>query len=257
VNGQDCCADSIRLDSGFEGQVIELIRSADRVGSISCHGGALAVTRFTLYGSPHSLPTYKVALILRLSGEPFSFRYVSFQKGVQKTPEFQALSRWGQVPVLVDGGRVLLQSAAIVEHVAEELGRFQGSDPAARQAVREWMYWDLDALYPPVFGCYSVQLGQKKLLPIDIEPTIADYHRRRAETALSTLNSHLAPGGYLCASEPTLADLFCYGDVAFAEICAFEIERWPNLADWAERVKALPGFKAPFDLLQMQDAEVT
>jgi glutathione S-transferase len=40
------------------------------------------MTRFTLYGSPHSLPTYKVALMLRLSDEPFSFRYVSFQKGM-------------------------------------------------------------------------------------------------------------------------------------------------------------------------------
>ena len=44
--------------------------------------------RFTLYGSPHSLPTYKVALMLRLCGEPFSFRYVSFQKGMHKAPEF-------------------------------------------------------------------------------------------------------------------------------------------------------------------------
>ena len=51
------------------------------------------ITRFTLYGSPHSLPTYKVALMLRLAGEPFSFRYVSFQKGMHKTPEFLALSR--------------------------------------------------------------------------------------------------------------------------------------------------------------------
>src|SRR5260370_37546477 len=51
--------------------------------------------------------------MLRLAGEPFSFRYVSFQKGVHKTLEFLALSRWGQVPVLVDGERVYLQSAAI------------------------------------------------------------------------------------------------------------------------------------------------
>jgi glutathione S-transferase len=55
--------------------------------------------RFTLYGSPHSLPTYKVALMLRMSEEPFAFRYVSFQKGMHKTTEFLALSRWGQVPV--------------------------------------------------------------------------------------------------------------------------------------------------------------
>jgi glutathione S-transferase len=213
--------------------------------------------RFTLYGSPHSLPTYKVALMLRLSSAPFSFRYVSFQKGMHKTPEFLALSRWGQVPVLADGGRIYTQSAAIVEHLAETLGRFQGSDPATRQAVREWLYWDVDALFPSTFNCYGVQLGQRKLLPISVEPLIADYHRRRAETALSVLNSHLADRDFLCAAEPTIADLFCYGDLAFAEICAFDLKRWANVAGWTERVTALPGFKAPFELLQMEDAELS
>ena len=37
---------------------------------------------FILYGSPHSQFTYKVALMLRLSGHPFAFRYVSFQRGI-------------------------------------------------------------------------------------------------------------------------------------------------------------------------------
>jgi len=74
-----------------------------------------------------------VALMLRLSSAPFSFRYVSFQMGMHKTPEFLALSRWGQVPVLVDNERVYLQSAAIVEHLAETLRQFQGSDSATRQ----------------------------------------------------------------------------------------------------------------------------
>jgi glutathione S-transferase len=214
------------------------------------------MNRFTLYGSPHSLPTYKVALMLRLSGEPFSFRYVSFQKGMHKTPEFLALSRWGQVPVLVDSGRTYHQSAAIVEHLAETLGRFQGSGAATRQFVREWLYWDVDALFPPVFGCYAVQLGRQKLLPIHVEPVIADYHRQRAEAALSVLDTHLANSDFLCATEPTIADLFCYGDIAFAEICDFDLNRWKNVAAWAKRVTALPGFQAPFALLAMESAEL-
>jgi glutathione S-transferase len=213
--------------------------------------------RFALYGSPHSLPTYKVALMLRLSGEPFSVRYVSFQKGMHKAPEFRALSRWGQVPVLLDGERVYVQSSAIVEHLAEAIGRFEGPDPRARQAVREWLYWDVDALFPPIWNSYGVQLGQRKLLPISVEPTIADYHRRRAETALTVLDCHLAHRDYLCASEPTIADISCYADVAFAEICEFDVKRWPNVVSWGEKMKALPGFKAPFDLLQMQDAELS
>ena len=214
------------------------------------------MNRFTLYGSPHSLPTYKVALMLRLSGEPFSFRYVSFQKGMHKTPEFLALSRWGQVPVLVDNERVYLQSSAIVEHLAETLGRFGGSDLATRQAAREWMYWEADVLFPPIFNCYGVQLGQRNLLPINVEPAIADYHRQRAEAALSVLDAHLARGSYLCARNPTIADITCYGDVAFAEICAFDLKRWINIAAWAERMTTLAGFEGPFSLLKMEDVEV-
>src|SRR4051812_31475067 len=172
--------------------------------AFSLFDGVRPVQRFTLYGSPHSLPTYKVALMLRLSGAPFSFRYVSFQKGMHRTPEFLARSRWGQVPVLLDGERVHLQSAAIVEHLAETLGRFQGNDAAARQWIREWLYWDVDALFPPVFNSYAVVLGQRKLLPIEVDPAIAAYHRTRAEAALSVLDSHLARSSCLCAEEPTI-----------------------------------------------------
>src|SRR6202140_4644992 len=214
----------------------------DAIKGLEIPVGSCPVKRFTLYGSPHSLPTYKVALTLRLSGAPFSFRYISFQKGMHKTPEFLALSRWGQVPVLVDDGRIHLQSAAIVEHLAQTLDRFQGPDPAARQLVREWLYWDVDALFPPIFNCYGVQLGQRNLLPISVDPVIADYHRRRSETALSTLDSQLAHRNFLCAAEPTIADLFCYGDVAFAELCAFDLHRWTNVAGWTGRVTALRAF---------------
>ncbi|MDB5409765.1 MAG: gst-2 [Rhodospirillales bacterium] len=213
------------------------------------------VQRFTLYGSPHSLPTYKVALMLRLSGAPFAFRYVSFQKRMHKAPAFLAMSRWGQVPVLLDGDRAHVQSAAIVEHLAETLGRFEAPAAASRQAVREFLYWDVDALSPPVYGCYSVSLMQRKLLPLEIAPAVADLHRQRAEAALEKLDALLAGRAFLCAAEPTIADLFCYADVAFAEICAFDLARWKNLAGWAGRMTALPGFQAPFDLLHMADSE--
>ena len=92
-----------------------------------------------------------------------------------------------------------------IRTLAEALGRFQGHDATVRQAVREWLCWDVDALFPPIWSCYGVQLGQKKLLPISIDPVIAGYHSRRAETALSTLDSHLVHDNYLCAAEPTLA----------------------------------------------------
>ena len=37
--------------------------------------------RFSLHGSPHSLPTYRIAMMLRLRRTGFTFRYGSFQRG--------------------------------------------------------------------------------------------------------------------------------------------------------------------------------
>ena len=45
--------------------------------------------------------------------------------------------------------------------------------------------------------------------------------------------------------------------MAFADICAFDLKRWTNVAGWAERVTALAGFKAPFELLAMEDAALS
>lgn len=214
------------------------------------------MNRFTLYGSPYSLPTYKVATVLHMSGQPFSFRYVSFQKGMHKTAEFRALSRWGQVPVLVDDGRIYLQSSAIVEHLADTLGRFQGADATTRQFIREWLFWEADVLFPPIFNCHGIYLGKQKLLPISVEPAIADYHALRAEAALSVLDTHLLTGGYLCSSELTVADLVCRCDVVFAEITGMNMERWPNVSAWAGRIAQSLGFKTPLELLPMADAEL-
>src|SRR5947209_9872443 len=104
---------------------------------------------FGLHGSPHSLPTYRVALMLRLCDIGFAFRYVSFQRGMQLSSEFRALSRWGQVPVLEHDQRVLVQSAAILEYLSEVLGRFGPGNISARQDIREWLFWDADRLMPP------------------------------------------------------------------------------------------------------------
>ena len=102
---------------------------------------------------------------------------------------------------------------------------------------------------------HGVYLGKQKLLSISVEPTIADYHARRAETVLSVRDSHLAKGSYLCSGEPTIADLVCRCDVAFAELSGIELGPWSCISTWAARIGALSGFKPPLELLPMADAE--
>ena len=211
---------------------------------------------FTLYGSPHSLPTYKIALMLRLCRTGFTFRYVSFQRGMHLTPEFRALSRWGQVPVLKHEGRVFLQSAAILEYLADTLGRFGAGEDEARQHIREWLFWDADQLMPPLWRWYGVELGRRKLLPLSYDPVqVADFDRK-GKAALDVLDANLAGRRFLVGEAATVADICCYGDIAFARLSNKELAAWPNVVAWAGRIEALPGFAAPFDLLAMQDAEI-
>ena len=54
----------------------------------------------TLYGIALSGPTYKVALMLSLAGQRFSYRHMNLMKGAHKQPEFLAINRYGQVPAL-------------------------------------------------------------------------------------------------------------------------------------------------------------
>jgi len=63
-------------------------------------GTPLSEDRLTLYGSFTSSSSYKPMLYLALAGLPFSFRTVNLKTGVQNTPEYLAVNRWGVVPSL-------------------------------------------------------------------------------------------------------------------------------------------------------------
>lgn len=211
---------------------------------------------FTLHGSPHSLPTYRVALMLRLCRKGFTFRYVSFARGMQLTPEFRALSRWGQVPIVEHDGRVFVQSAAILEYLADTLDRFGAGDDVARQHIREWLFWDADRLMPPLYSWYSVDLGRRNLLPLSFDPVLVAEFERKGRLALDFLDEHLSGHQFLVGDVATIGDICCYSDIAFARLSGKDLSAWRNVIAWAGRIEALPGFAKPFDLLTMQDAEI-
>ena len=85
--------------------------------------------RFELNGISFSGPTYKVGLMLSLAGEPFDYVHIDMMSGEHKKPAHLSRQRYGQVPLLVDrnNGRHLCQSAAILEYLADVLGKFGGA----------------------------------------------------------------------------------------------------------------------------------
>ncbi|HEX7966822.1 MAG TPA: glutathione S-transferase family protein [Stellaceae bacterium] len=211
---------------------------------------------FTLHGSPYSQFTFKVALLLRLCGQSFGFRYVSFRVGAHRIPEFLALSPFGQVPILQHGDRALCQSAPILEHLSRVLGRFGGADEAMRQRISEFLFWDADRLGPPVYRSHGFELGRRGLLPRSAHPAVVAHYRELAEAAFAVLDGKLAGRGFLVGDVPTIADIACYGEVAFAPLAGLDIGTFRNIRSWEERISKLPGYKPPLELLPMENAEI-
>ena len=82
--------------------------------------------------------------------------------------------------------------------------------------------------------------------------TIAEF-RPRAEAALSFItvqNQRFLVGDYC-----TIADIGCWGRMVFMSEGGFDIANWPHLEAWAGRLKAMPGFALPYDLILSKDRE--
>ena len=205
--------------------------------------------RYTLHGSFRSGPTYKVALMLALAGEPFDYVHVNMREGEHKQPAYLARQRFGQVPLLVDNenGRQLCQSASILEYLADRLGKFGGANLDERIRAREWMFWDFDRLAPHIYRPRAARAGFRQF-----DPAVIAQHETEGKAALKVLDDHLAGRAWLVGDAPTIADIDVYGVIAYAPDGGSDLGAYPNLSAWKQRVEALPGFAVASRLLPQE-----
>jgi glutathione S-transferase len=86
------------------------------------------------------------------------------------------------------------------------------------------------------------------------DEVIAEF-RPRAEAALSFVDKTVRDEPFLVGDQCTIADIGCWGRMVFMHEGGFEISNWPHLAAWAGRLKAMPGFALPYDLIPSKDRE--
>jgi glutathione S-transferase len=200
--------------------------------------------RFTLHGIWLSGPTYKVALMLSLCGEPFDYVHIDLRAGEHKQPAYLAKNRYGQVPCLVEGDAHLCQSASILEYLAETLGKFGGATPMERARIREWMYWDFDRLAPGIYRSRAYRAGFRKA-----DAAVQTSYSEDGNAALTMLDQELAKGEWLAGGRPTIADIDVYGVVHYAADGGFDLSAFPHISAWKARIEALPGFGAPGEIM--------
>lgn len=209
----------------------------------------MAEDGFLLYGSFLSAPSYRVALMLRLCGLRFDYRHVDLAAGEHKAPEFRSINRFGQVPALRHGDHVHVQSNAILWHLADHAGRYQGADEAERAAIAETLCWEADRLYP---GLTRLRFFRRFLRA---EPAVQDWFEGFATNGLAVLDELLERRDWLVGRSPTIADISCYAPIAQMDEAGLKEGDWPNIAAWTARVRDLPGYAAPYDLLPSSSAE--
>jgi glutathione S-transferase len=204
---------------------------------------------YTLYGVGLSIPAVKVGTALNMTGQAFAYKHVDMRGGEGKTPEYQAISRWGQVPALVHGDVKLVQSNVILEYLGETTGKLWPTDRVERYRAKEWFAWEPDLLLPGI----ALPRGLKRFY--GGEPAaVIDFMRKRGERALGMLNDHLDKNEWLVGKAPSLADVAVAVDCTYIDEAEIRLDAFPAVKTWADKIARLPGWKNPKELLPMPAA---
>ncbi|MEM7424029.1 MAG: glutathione S-transferase [Pseudomonadota bacterium] len=201
------------------------------------------MAEYTLHCFAQSGNAYKVALALELTGADWEPVFVDFFKGGARSPEFTAKNIMAEVPVLEHKGAAMSQTGAILDYLTGELGRYGATDP--REALR-WILWDNHKLTANMATWrFMTNFAPEKMRNADV----TGFLKSRAVGALKVLNAHLDGREWIAGDTMSTADLSCIGYMFYTDEYDFDWADVPNVTAWRDRVRALPGWKHPYDLM--------
>lgn len=202
------------------------------------------MAEYVVYGFAQSGNSYKPALYLELAGADWASRFVDFFNGEARTPAYRKINVMGEVPVLVHKGRQISQSGVILDYLIEQLGKFGWKDDSERREILRWLLWDNHKLtsYTATFRFMN------KLMP-NPDPAVLAEFRKRSEASWKILDTHLSGRSHVVGDRLTIADISICGYLFFDDDLGVDWNQYPNIRDWLARIRAVPGWKHPYDLL--------
>jgi glutathione S-transferase len=209
---------------------------------------------YKLHGFSQSGNTYKVALLLEALKQqwtPFHVPFEAFAAGITRSDSWrQENNEMGEVPILEFGNRKLSQSGAIMAYLAEEHGGFGGQSEDERHEVLRWLFFD-NHKFTSYFATFRFM---KAFSTTEPDPTISKWLRGRIDNAFGIVERHLVDRAFMVGSQPTIADISLCGYLFFPPAeSGYNIgESYPAMARWLERLKQLPGWKGPYEMLPGQ-----
>ena len=203
---------------------------------------------YRLHGFCQSGNTFKVAFLLRALGQTWEPVFVDFMNGVTRTDDWRGQSNeMGEVPILEAGDLRLTQSGAILTYLADKHGQFGGQTEADKLEVLRWLLFD-NHKFTSYLATYRFM---KAFGPAAPDPGVMAWLRGRLDNAFGIVDKHLAQRAYIAGSAPTIADFSFCGYLFYpVEESGYEVaQRFPHIQAWLERVRKLPGWASPYDIL--------
>jgi glutathione S-transferase len=204
------------------------------------------MAEFRLHCFGESGNAYKAALMLELAGCDWEPVFVPFFDGATRTPAYRTgLNEMGEAPVLEHGAERLTQSGVILDYLAEVTGKFGGETPSERREILRWMFYD-NHKFTSYFATLRFLVGIVK----QGDPAVISFLQNRVVAAYKIVEAHLASTPFVACGRPTIADFSLAGYLYYPEETGLDIPAlFPNITTWAGRIKDLPGWKGPYDLM--------
>ena len=191
-----------------------------------------------LYDYAASANCYKVRLLLAQLGLPYERVPTDIFGGATLTDEYGRKNPMRTTPVLeLDDGRTLPESNAILLYLADGTPFLPDDAWERAQVVRWLLYEQTDVI--PTMGGLRFRLLVGRLRPEDDE---AIRRKRGGEEVLRLVDDHLATREFFVGERYGVADIGMYGYVHVAGEAGIDMEPYPHVRAWLERVAAQPGY---------------
>jgi glutathione S-transferase len=190
-----------------------------------------------LYDFGDSGNAYKVRLLLSQLGIPFERVVLDPRKGETKRPEYLAKNAYGRVPMVEwPDGRRLTESNAILWFLAQGT-RYLPDDRWDRACVLQWMFFEQNGHEPFL----AVVRNWYRSGIIEAKRAELPSRMERGREALGVMDKHLAGHAFFVREAYTIADIALYAYTHCAADGGFDLDPYPAVRAWLERVRSQPG----------------
>ena len=207
------------------------------------------MSEYQLYCFAQSGNAYRAALMLNLIGADWQSIWVDFfGKGEQRSSEYRSnINEMGEVPVLVHGSRKLSQSGVILTYLAQRSGKFRPANEDESLEALRWIIFDNQK----VTGYLGPYRFLRTLARPPGDPAVLAFLKGRFDNNIAIVDKRLSERPFVLGERPTIADLSLVAYLYYPPSeFGFDIAAdHKNVAAWLDRIKALPGWKHPYDLM--------